>query len=199
MLKPNLSVIKSFISYDEYKKQFKQQVSVNDVNSLSENDREYFEYRKLNFQRTSRVEKTFTPSEETNKTFSSITDKQKWFVITESWCGDSAQSLPVIASLAALSDKIEFNIVLRDLNSEFMSLYLTNGGKSIPKLIVFDKDGRELFNWGPRPEDAQALFNNLKEQGKDKTEIITEIHLWYAKNSGKEVEKEITELIQNVS
>lgn len=199
MLKPNLSVIKSFISYDEYKRQFNQQVSVNDVNSLSENDREYFEYRKLNFQRTLRVEKTFTPSEETNKTFSSIANIQKWFVITESWCGDSAQSLPVIASLAALSDKIEFNIVLRDLNPEFMNLYLTNGGKSIPKLVVFDKDGHELFNWGPRPEEAQSLFYNLKEQGKDKTEIITEIHLWYAKNRGKEVEKEIIELIQKVS
>ena len=104
MTKSNLSVIKNFISYDEYQQQFKQQVSVSDVNSLSETDKEYFEYRKLNFQRTSRVEKTFSPSEETKKVFASISDTQKWFVITESWCGDSAQSLPIIASLAALSD-----------------------------------------------------------------------------------------------
>lgn len=199
MTKSNLSVIKNFISYDEYQQQFKQQVSVSDVNSLSETDKEYFEYRKLNFQRTSRVEKTFLPSEVTKKVFASISDTQEWFVITESWCGDSAQSLPIIVSLAALSDKIKFNIVLRDLNPDFMNLYLTNGGKSIPKLVVFGKDGQELFNWGPRPKQAQELFNKLKEQGLDKTEIISEIHLWYAKNRGKEVEKEITELIQKTS
>lgn len=196
MPKFNLSVIKSFITYDEYKEQFRKQISVDDVTSLSETDKEYLEYRKLNFQRSSRVEKTFNPSGETKKVFSSVLDDQSWFVITESWCGDSAQSLPVIASLAGLSDKIKFNIVLRDLNQEFMDLYLTNGTKSIPKLVVFDKDGRELFNWGPRPEKIQRLFNSLKEQGIDKTDIIVKIHLLYAKDRGKEVEKEITNLIQ---
>ena len=199
MSKFNQSIIKSFITYDEYKKLFKKQISIDDVNSLSETDKEFFEYRKLNFQRSSRVEKTFTPSDETKKCFLSLTNNQRWFVITESWCGDSAQSLPVIASLAQLSDKIEFNIVLRDSNPEFMNLYLTNGGKSIPKLVVFDNEWRELFNWGPRPEKTQALFNKLKEQGISKTDIIANIQLSYAKDRGKEVEREITNLIQMVN
>lgn len=197
MQKFDLSIINSYISYNEYQAEFKKQVFLNDINSLSELEKKYVEYRKLNFQRTSRVDKTFLPAPETKDTFESISYEQTWFVITENWCGDSAQSLPVIAGLANLSEKIDLKIVLRDSNPEFMNLYLTNGNKSIPKLVVFDKQGSELFQWGPRPKVAQDLFNKLKNDGIQKAEINKELHLWYAKNRGKEVEKEITELINN--
>ncbi len=109
-----------------------------------------YDYRKLNFQRSSRLEKTFVPSEETRQIFSNIIKKQKWILITESWCGDSAQNLPIIAKLAELNSLIDFKIVLRDSNLDFMDLYLTNGGRAIPKLIVFDENDNELFRWGPQ-------------------------------------------------
>ena len=195
MQKFDLSIINSYISYNEYQAEFKKQVFLDDINSLNELEKQYFEYRKLNFQRSSRVEKTFLPAPETKDTFESISFGQTWFVITENWCGDSAQSLPVIAGLANLSEKIDLKIVLRDSNPEFMNLYLTNGNKSIPKLVVFDKQGSELFQWGPRPKVAQDLFNKLKNEGMQKAEINKELHLWYAKNRGKEVEKEIKKLL----
>lgn len=195
MQKTDLSIINSYISYNEYQAEFKKQVFLDDINSLNELEKQYFEYRKLNFQRSSRVEKTFLPAPETKDTFESISFGQTWFVITENWCGDSAQSLPVIAGLANLSEKIDLKIVLRDSNLEFMNLYLTNGNKSIPKLVVFDKQGSELFQWGPRPKVAQDLFNKLKNEGMQKAEINKELHLWYAKNRGKEVEKEIKKLL----
>lgn len=197
MQKIDLSIINSYITYPEYQAEFKKQVFLDDINSLNELEKQYFEYRKLNFQRTSRVEKTFLPAPETQDVFASISSEQTWYVITENWCGDSAQSLPVIASLANLSENIILKIVLRDSNPEFMNLYLTNGNKSIPELVVFDKQGSELFHWGPRPKSAQDLFRDLKTQGLDKTEINKELHLWYAKNRGKEVEKEIMEMIKN--
>lgn len=197
MQKIDLSIINSYITYPEYQAEFKKQVFLDDISSLNELEKQYFEYRKLNFQRTSRVEKTFLPAPETQDVFASISSEQTWYVITENWCGDSAQSLPVIASLANLSENIILKIVLRDSNPEFMNLYLTNGNKSIPKLVVFDKQGSELFHWGPRPKSAQDLFRDLKTQGLDKTEINKELHLWYAKNRGKEVEKEIMEMIKN--
>lgn len=197
MSKLDLSTINSCISYIDYQNEFKKLVFIDDTDLLNEDDKKYYDYRKLNLQRTSRVEKTFSPSEETKSIFSSITNKQEWYIITESWCGDSAQSLPVIAGLASLSDKVELKIILRDSNPSFMDLYLTNGNRSIPKLIVFDEFGSEIFQWGPRPKLAQDLFNDLKTQGLDKTEINKELHLWYAKNRGKEVEKEIMEMIKN--
>ena len=116
-------------------------------------------------------------------------------MITESWCGDSAQNLPVIAKLAQLNSNIDFKIVLRDSNLEFMDLHLTNTSRAIPKLVVFDEDNNELFQWGPRPVEAQNLFSRLKNDGIEKSEINKELHLWYGRNRGKEVEREITELV----
>lgn len=194
----NTSVINSVLTYNQFMEEFTKQISVSDINTLNDYDKSFYDYRKLNFQRSSRLEKTFIPTDESKQVFSNISGKQKWIVITESWCGDSAQNLPVIAKLAQLSDKIKFKIVLRDSNLEFMDLHLTNGGRAIPKLIVFDEDENELFKWGPRPVEAQNLFSRLKNDGIAKSEINKELHLWYGRNRGKEVEREIFELLKGV-
>ncbi len=154
-----------------------------------------FEILKLNLQRTSRLDKTFEPESETRELFSQINNPQQWIVLTETWCGDSAQIVPVIAKLAQLNSKIDLKILLRDSNPDFMDLYLTNGGRAIPKLIVYDGNNEELFTWGPRPVAARDLFLKLKSEGMEKNEINKELHLWYGKNRGKEVEKEITDQI----
>ena len=184
------------ISYDEYLKIFNDQISVENVESLNEHDRRHFENRKINFQRTSRLNKTFIPANETKHLFSQIEGTQRWFVISESWCGDSAQNLPIIAKLASLSEKINFKIVLRNSNLDFMDLYLTNGNRCIPKMIVFDENENELFLWGPRPTEAQNLFTKLKNDGLEKSEINKQLHLWYGRNKGKEVEREIAGLLK---
>jgi hypothetical protein len=186
------------LSYDEYLKIFNDQISVGNIESLNEHDKRHFENRKINFQRTSRLNKTFIPADETKHLFSQIEGVQRWFVITESWCGDSAQNLPIVAKLASLSEKIKFKIVLRNSNPDFMDLYLTDGKRSIPKLIVFDENENELFLWGPRPVEAQNLFTNLKNKGVEKPEINKQLHQWYGRNKGKEVEKEIAELMQKI-
>ena len=196
ILNSTLTLNISTVSYDEFLNIFTRQVSVENIEPLNERDRIYYVNRKINFQRTSRLNKTFIPSDETKQLFSQIEAKQRWFVITESWCGDSAQNLPIIYKLASLCEKIDFKIILRNSNLEFMDLYLTDGKRSIPKLIVFDENDNELCRWGPRPVEAQNLFTKLKNEGVEKSEINKELHLWYGKNRGKEVEKEITELVK---
>jgi hypothetical protein len=193
----NTSIINSVLTYNEFVNEFNRQISVSDINTLNDYDKSFYDYRKLNFQRSSRLEKTFIPTDETKQLFSEINQQQKWIVITESWCGDSAQNLPVIAKLAQLSGLIEFKIVLRDSNLEFMDLHLTNGGRAIPKLIVFDENDNEIFQWGPRPVEAQNLFTRLKNDGMPKPDINKELHLWYGRNRGKEVEREIYELLKS--
>lgn len=196
MPKNNVSIINKSFAYSEFVDEFTDQANVSDINTLNDYDKSFYDYRKLNFQRSSRVEKTFEPTEETKEIFSKISKPTKWVVITESWCGDSAQNLTVVAKLAALNNNIDFKIVLRDSNLEFMDLYLTNGGRGIPKLIAFDENNNELFNWGPRPAEAKKLFSDLKKDGMEVSEIHKELHLWYGKNRGKEVEKEIASLAQ---
>lgn len=184
------------LTYVEYMKNTIEEIENTNVDSLDEIDKKTFEYKKLNLQRSTRIEKHYTPSVEIKETIESISEPQLWMIITENWCGDSAQNLPYIAVAAALNSKINFRIVLRDSNPDIMDLYLTNGNKSIPKLVAFDELGDELFQWGPRPKAAQDLFNNLKNEGTPKLEIYEKLHLWYGRNRGAEIEKELIELVK---
>ena len=195
----NSSIINSVLTYNEFMDEFAKQINVLDINTLNDYDKSFYDYRKLNYQRSTRLEKTFVPTNETKQVFDKINQTQKWIVITESWCGDSAQNLPVIAKLAQLNDNIDLKIVLRDSNLEFMDLHLTNGSRAIPKLIVYDENDNELFQWGPRPVEAQNLFSQLKNAGIPKPDINKELHLWYGRNRGKEVELELRQLIKDRS
>ncbi|HMN48954.1 MAG TPA: thioredoxin family protein [Ignavibacteriaceae bacterium] len=184
------------IDYNSYKTLFINQV--NNQNNLDENEIKYFEYRKINLQRSSRLEKTFTLSRELINEINKIKAPQSWMIITETWCGDSAQSIPILAKAASLNDKINLRIVLRDENLNIMDSYLTNGSRSIPKLVAFDENDNELFQWGPRPQQAQNLMLKMKNDGVPKDEMNKQLHLWYAKDRGNEIEKELIELLKNI-
>lgn len=78
-----------------------------------------------------------------------------------------------------------------------MDQYLTNGGRSIPKLIAIDAEsGDELFNWGPRPAVLQVMFMEMKEKKVDFAEISEKLHTWYAKNKTEEIQKEIFDALK---
>ncbi len=123
-----------------------------------------------------------------------------WIVLTEDWCGDSAQNLPYIAKFAALNKNIDLRILLRDDNLDIMDLYLTNGkSRSIPKLIAIDSDGNELFVWGPRPAVIQDMVKAWQIEGKSKEIWQHELHSFYAKNKGKHLEEEFIKLLSRTN
>jgi hypothetical protein len=186
------------LTYKEYTEKFNNEVNNINPENLSDKDRELFEYKKLNFQRTQRIEKSYEVSEELKSEIQTIKEKQIWMVITEPWCGDSAQNLPYLAKIASLNRNIDLRIVLRDSNPDIMDLYLTHGTRSIPKLIAFDLEGNELFTWGPRPKAAQELMNQWKNEGIVKPELYEKLHLWYGRNRGKEIEAEFLEILSKV-
>lgn len=197
MTKLNLCTINWLLTNQDYLDYFNKQINKGNGELSTELEKAKFEFTKLNFQRSSRLEKTFEPAEESKNVISQINNKQQWIIITEIWCGDSAQSIPVIQKLSQLNNNIDFKILFRDSNLDFMDLYLTNGGRSIPKLIVFDENGNEMFQWGPRPLEVQELFTKLKNDGLEKSDISKEIHLWYGRDRGKAVEKELIELLKS--
>lgn len=157
------------------------------------------DYTKLNLARSRRIEKTLTILPGVRRIMERATP-QVWLVITEMWCGDSAQNLPVLSALASIAPAIQVRIVRRDTHLALIDRYLTNGTRSIPKLIAFEAvPGMELFAWGPRPRTAQALVdgNKLRPEherlGKD--ELAAELHRWYNTNGGAEVQGEVSALI----
>ena len=121
-------------------------------------------YSMLNDRRMKRLDKTIKISEETIQEFQKVKQPQTWLVLTEGWCGDAAQSLPILNKIASDTANIDLKIVLRDENLDLMDLFLTNGGRSIPKLIALDKDNNVLDLWGPRPTIATKMVVAYKEK-----------------------------------
>lgn len=157
---------------------------------------EIFAYSKLNAQRMNRLDKTVVITEEVTEALKDISKKYIWLVLSEGWCGDAAQILPVMNKMAEITPFIELKIVLRDENKELMDQYLTNGGRSIPKLIIIAADTmKEISNWGPRPLGAVTLVEDLKNKfGGINEELKTALQKWYNDDKGISIQKEILEL-----
>ncbi len=185
------------LTYEEYNKRWIEELQNRNPENLSAEEKDLFEYKKLNKQRSERIDKTYQPSEKIIKLTQALKGKQHWMINTEPWCGDSAQNLPYIKKIASLNPDIDFKIILRDSNPDIMDLYLTHGTKSIPKLVAFDEDGNELFIWGPRPKAAQELINQLKSEGIVKPELYEKLHLWYGRNRGKDIEDEFLNILSS--
>lgn len=183
-------------SIEEYNQRFHAAAHAAPEN-LTEQQQEMLGYYKLNWTRSKRVEKTYAVSEDALDIIYCIINPQIWIVITEGWCGDSSQSLPVIAEIARQSvGKINLRIISRDTYPELLEQYQTNGSMSIPKLIATTFHGEELWEWGPRPKQAHDLFQDLKSKNMAKEEIYADLHAWYAKDKGKAIEQELMERIR---
>lgn len=156
-------------------------------------------YSMLNDKRMKRLDKTIKISEETISEIEKIKEPQTWLVITEGWCGDAAQNLPVISKIANINNKINLKVVLRDDNDALMNLFLTNGGKSIPKLIALDKDNNVINTWGPRPTTATQMVADYKaKHGALDAEFKQDLQVWYNKNKGQSVQEDFVKLTKNV-
>jgi hypothetical protein len=124
---------------------------------------------------------------------------QTWYILTEAWCGDAAQILPAIVAASLSNPLITVRLLLRDENSELMDAYLTNGGRSIPKLIAVDDDFNELFTWGPRPAGAQALLLEYKANPmKSYSEFSEDIQRWYIADKTESPQIELQALLEAV-
>ncbi len=154
-------------------------------------------YSMLNDKRMKRLDKTTKLTEEAIAKIKSYDGDVTWLVLTESWCGDAAQTMPVINKVAELNDKITLKIVLRDENEALMNEFLTNGGKSIPKLIAIDNtSGNVLGDWGPRPTKATQLVNDYKaEHGTLTPEFKQDLQVWYNKDKGQNTVDDLLQLV----
>lgn len=183
------SYLEKGISYNQYKQQMAEDLALNP-------DLKIREYINLNQRRMYRVEKTFVPSAAITAQVQKLQHKTYWLVLTEHWCGDASQTLPVLNKLAEMSEgRIELKLVYRDQNDELMNAYLTNESRSVPKLIQLDEHHNVTGIWGPRPTVAQQLVKALKSNPATAPTYANELHLWYAKDKQQTLEAEISKLI----
>jgi len=154
---------------------------------------EYLNYAKLNWSRMNRWLKRFEVNEDLKSRIVAVADPQQWLLITEPWCGDAAHSVPQIVRMAALNPLIELDIQLRDTEPYLINDYLTNGGRSIPKLIVRNEAGEDLWTWGPRPQQLQHIFDRMKTEQRTFEDMKEALQRWYNEDKGREIQKEFLE------
>ena len=144
---------------------------------------------KLNRQRMKRIDNTLEFTPEQLASFKQIAKGQLWLVISEAWCADGAQIVPVLAKIAQSNPLIDLKIVLRDENPDLMNQYLTNGGKAIPILIIADAQSLEVLHvWGPRPKVATQMVEAYKkEHGKLTPEFKEDLQKWYNQDKGQNI------------
>ncbi len=154
-------------------------------------------YTELNQQRMQRLDKTAKLTDVLREKLAAVSTRWTWLVLTEAWCGDAAQSIPLMAKMAEKSPQITLKLLLRDEHPKVMNAYLTNGSRSIPKLICLTEDLQEMGTWGPRPAEAQQLMNDFKQQHPDEDyqALAKEMQRWYARDRTQAIQKEFAELL----
>lgn len=156
----------------------------------------YAKYIPMNLQRVKRITKTFKLNEEVAQGLKNLNTRLNWLIISEHWCGDASQTVSIMQGIAAASEgKINLRIVYRDENPALMDAHLTNGGKSIPKLIQLDENFHFLGDWGPRPTGAQELIIKAKAEGVEYTVYSEKLHKWYADDKGISTQLELLEML----
>jgi hypothetical protein len=189
-------IIDNAMSYEEYRSMIDDLLQEGKTTGTNHSD-EMIDYTKMNVQRMKRLDKQVSLSNELQQALEQVEKQWIWLVLTEAWCGDAAQNVPVIAKMAAQNDNISLKFILRDEHLDIMDQYLTNGGRSIPKVICLDAETlHSLGSWGPRPAPAQEKAMAWKDDPEiDKKEWAEKLHKWYADDKTSEIQDEFNDLI----
>ena len=195
-MKITKEIFDNAMDFETYDKHVKELFSLGKTtgNNQSQN---YIYFTKLGIQRVKRGLKTTTIEDKVIESLNS-TKAINWVVITEAWCGDAANSLPIIVKLAEARKDINLKLILRDTNPEIMNSYLTNGAKSIPIVIFLDGDFNELALWGPRPKPAQEMvLKNKAHPVMSQQDFIIALQKWYISDKSQTTKHEFQEILES--
>lgn len=153
-------------------------------------------YTKLNEQRMHRLDKKIDLQPDV---LAKLIDnpEMKWLVITEPWCGDASQLVPLFHKMAESNEMIDLRIVLRDEHPVLMDNFEYKGSRAIPVLVLLDKQYQVIARWGARPEPAQAIVEEYKAKDPKPpyAELTTQLQKWYNKDKTITSQNEIVRLL----
>ena len=185
------------IDYDNYyrlmQKLVQDKYTTGDVLSDS-----HVNFTLLNEKCMSRWNKRLKVSNKDKKEIMKFNSEMIWLIISESWCGDAAHILPVLNAVAELNDHFDLRIALRDDNKELMNLFLTDGKRAIPKLIMLNSNTLEVIDsYGPRPFIVTEIVEDFKTKNGQLTPDFKE-HLqhWYNQDKGQTIIHDLIDLLE---
>lgn len=183
------------ISYAEYRALTDELIEAGKTTGPNQSEA-FIEYTRLNGKRMKRLDKLAVLSDRLKELISEVKGPWYWLVLTEAWCGDAAQNLPLLGKMEALNPAITMRLLMREENPELMNEFLTNGGRSIPKLVCLNENLEVLGTWGPRPAPAQQLLMSHKaDPNKDNSEIGKALQQWYNQDKNQTLDQEFQQLI----
>lgn len=186
------------VSYETYRNLI-DKYEAEGKSSAKEQTEELVYYTALNQKRYKRLDKTIEIPEEKAQFFINYPKSVCLLVITESWCGDAAQIVPVVYKIAELNPKITMKLVFRDENEELMNLFLTNGGKAIPIVVFLDLEDKVLAHWGSRPSVAAKMVEEEKaKNGKLSPEFKEELQRWYNQDKGATIVDDFKKILETI-
>ena len=186
------------VSYETYRNLI-DKYEAEGKSSAKEQTEELVYYTTLNQKRYKRLDKTIEIPEEKAQFFINYPKSVCLLVITESWCGDAAQIVPVVHKIAELNPKITMKLVFRDENEELMNLLLTNGGKAIPIVVFLDLEDKVLAHWGSRPSVAAKMVEEEKaKNGKLSPEFKEELQRWYNQDKGATIVDDFKKILETI-
>jgi len=199
-------ILDASMTYPEYRQLIEHLLHQNKTTG-SNHSAAMLHYTTMNVVRMDRLDKRAPISEAARQYLSTLDRPLIWLVLTEAWCGDAAQSIPVLQRLAHQSEQVELRLLLRDEYPSVMDAFLTNGGRSIPKLIVLDAETRYVLGtWGPRPAEAQRISDEgraelaaIKDDQLRKEQfqkLIVTLQKWYARDKTRSIQREVLQVVR---
>lgn len=117
-------------------------------------------------------------------------------VISEDWCGDAVNTVPVIARFAEQATNVDMRVITRDDHPDEMDLHLSpTGGRAIPVVIVLDEAFNEVGWWGSRPSELQSWYV-VEGRDMEKDARYKQIRTWYARDKGVSTVSEILAVLR---
>jgi len=197
------NVVQNAFSYEGYNRLIEELLQ-KDQTTGSNHSADMLHFTRMNVVRMERLDKTTRLVNIARDRVRRIDQPMIWLTLSEGWCGDAAQILPVLEKLAEDNPNIEQRLILRDQHLDIMDHFLTGKSRSIPKtLFLLPEEGyRVIGDWGPRPHMAQEIIlGNLKqirdieveeERKKAKQKMLTKVQKWYARDKTSSVQEEFT-------
>ena len=188
--------LKGALSYEDYRLMVGNLALEGKSTGLVQSE-ELGNYTLLNHQRMKRLDKTIKIDTNSELKIKEVDQKITWLVLTESWCGDAAQTITVMNKVASLNRNISLRLVLRDQNLELMEQFLSNGAMAIPKLIsIDDATGKIIGEWGSRPTIANKMVEDYKgKYGNLSPDFKQDLQVWYNKDKGRNTLSDLLSLL----
>jgi hypothetical protein len=118
-------------------------------------------------------------------------EERKLLILAEDWCIDTSSTLPVLARWVEATPDLSLRILKRDEHPEVMDRYLSNGTRSIPVVLVLDRDFHLLRHWGPYAAPLADWVREHKPPALVKDEFVKGKRSWYARDRGETTLREV--------